>query len=107
MSQLIVMGFKGAVYVLGLNFLILIFFHKNKVFTVTFQTNKKSFKKSKYSLRNWEKVFGCGVCFLVNFFFKHCFHKVYFCSEGSTKVQLKSDLFDFDQNWTVARLNDF
>ena len=31
---------KGTVYVQGLNSSIFIFFHKNKVFTVTFQTNK-------------------------------------------------------------------
>ena len=52
---------------------------------------------------------GCGVCLFCDFFFKHCFHKVYFCFEGGhfQELQLKSDLFDSDQNWTVARLNDF
>ena len=63
-------------YVQGLNFSIFIFFHKNKVFTVTFQTKKNHSKRSKYSLRNWEKVFGCGVCLFSEFFFKRCFHKV-------------------------------
>ena len=35
---------EGTVYVQGLNFSIFIFFHKNKVFTVTFQT-KNIFQK--------------------------------------------------------------
>ena len=34
------------VYVQGLNFSIFIFFHKNKVFTVTFQTKKKHSKRA-------------------------------------------------------------
>ena len=78
MSQLIVMGLKGEVYVQGLNFSILIFFHKNKVFTVTFQTKKKSFKKGKYLLRNGEKVFGCGVCLFSEFFFQALFSQSFY-----------------------------
>ena len=65
-------------YIQGLNFLIVFFSHKNKVFT---------------SLRNWEKVFGCDVC-LVNFFFICCFHQVYFCLEGGTFKSYNSRAID-------------
>jgi len=48
------------------------------------------------------------VC-LVNFFFQALFSQSLFLSRRGhfQELQLKSDLFDSDQNWTVARLNDF
>ena len=55
-------------YVQGLNSPIFIFSIKMRFLLQPFR-QKKSFKKSKYSLRNREKVFECGVCLFSEFFF--------------------------------------
>ena len=66
-------------YIQGLNFSIFIFFHKNKIFTVTFQTKKFIQKEQIFT----EKL-GKGVwvrCLFSEFFFPSA---VYFCLEGGT-----------------------
>ena len=62
----------------GVKFLEFYFFHKSKVFTVTFQTKKKIIQKEQIVA---EKL-GKGVwvrCLFSEFFFQALFSQVYFC----------------------------
>ena len=52
-------------------------------------------------------MFGCGVCLFSEFFFQALFIFVLKGAPSRVTTQDLFHLFDSDQNWTVARLNDF